>query len=62
MLVHIPNMFVKMFTKFSNFKNTFAKKSGIFMKYTFSKHCHVLAVLSKLPIGRHGCFIPVVLS
>jgi hypothetical protein len=34
------------------FSRIFLQKSGIFVNDAFSKHCHVMAVLSRLPIGR----------
>jgi hypothetical protein len=50
--VGIPNIFMKMVYKIFKFQKHFRKKSRIFVIYTFSKHCHVLALRSRLPIGR----------
>jgi hypothetical protein len=47
--IGIPNIFSKMFTKIFVFVNVFVKT---FAKDMFSKYCHVLAVLSRLPPGQ----------
>jgi hypothetical protein len=70
------NIFAKILIKTFVYVNIFVKfsqESGICMKDTFFIHCHIISVLSRLPIGRFvltnlsllsspSCSVPDVLS